>query len=45
LPSTIHPILELLAHFEKGQLFRFDLNLLSGFGVSTGVSFVFFDEK
>ena len=43
--STIHPFLELLARFEKRQLLRFDLNLLTGFWVPAGVWPVFLNEK
>jgi hypothetical protein len=45
LPSTIHPLLQLLANLEKRQLLPRNLNLLTGFWVSTGVGPVFFNEK
>jgi hypothetical protein len=45
LISTIQPILELLAQLEKRQFFRSDFNLLPGFGISTSVSTLFFNEK
>ena len=43
--STIHPFLQLLAHLEKRQLFPRNLNLLTGFWVSTGLGPVFFNKK
>jgi len=38
-------MLQLLAHLEKRQFFRLDINLLTGFGISAGVCPVFFHEK
>jgi hypothetical protein len=37
--------LQFLSRLEKRQFFRFDLYLLAGFGVSAGISNVFFNEN
>jgi hypothetical protein len=42
---SVHPFLQFLTHLEKRQLLRCNLNLLSGFRVSAGISTVFFYEK
>ena len=44
-PSPIHPFLQLLAHLKIWQLFPRNLNLLPVFGISAGISTIFFKEK
>jgi len=43
--STIHPLLQFLARFEERQLFRLDLDVLSGFGIPANVGFIVLHKK
>jgi len=41
----VDSVLQLFAHFEKGQFFWFNLDFCSGFGISSRVGSVFFHHK